>query len=150
MNEDVSGLIIKYCREMDALRELLRKMREHYGFLESVRFESLNDVLRFQIFLQMQLPNVRIFMCTGVPSCAECDHLRQGVWAYLPQLAGFPSRIMTVGTIVEFIRETDQCCEHEVVTQIFKSGETLHILIKDDRFGETPPATQTRRAAHNN
>ena len=143
MNEDVIGLITRYCREMDALRTLLREMKEHYGFLESACFESLDDVLRFDIFLQMEL-NVNMFVCTGVPSCGDCNHLRQGVWVYLPQGP------MTVGTIVEFLRETNQCCEHEVVSQMFKSGETLQILIKDVRTRDAPSTTQTQRASDNN
>ena len=147
MNEDEIGLIVKYCREMDALRILLREMSNRYGFLENVRFESLDDVLRFHRFLHMEMPNVTIFMCTGVPSCPDCDHVRQGVWAYLPQ----PSvQVMTVGGIISFIMETNQCCEHEVVSRIFKSGETLQILIKDARTGNETPATQTQRASHNN
>ncbi len=143
MNEDVIGLIIRYCREMDALRTLLRDMKKHYGFLESACFESLDDVLRFEVFLQMEL-NVNMFMCTGVPSCGDCDHLRHGVWLYISQDS------MSVGTIVEFLRESNQCCEHEVVSQMFKSGETLNILIKDVRTRDATSITQTQRASYNN
>ena len=123
MNTDVIKLIFCYKNEFENLEQLLNGFKAYYRFLP-VHFDSLDDILKFMVFLQFELP-ATIFQVTGVPGCVECDHQRGGVWTSV-----FGRDDMTVETVFEFLRSTDQLCQHELVQNIFVREDIVHILVK--------------------
>jgi hypothetical protein len=138
MHNDVRVLILEYVDEMQALEEFIELFNDYYFFLET-RFSTVEDIISFLCFIQMKLPGVYMFKCLGC--CRECGNERDGTWSYIP--SGPHDVLITVNTLLEFVRQTDQICEHEALHKIFKHQNTAFILLKPRDARETATSPET-------
>ena len=143
MGPDVIDIIIEYWRQVVALRELLASMRREYGFLESVQFETLDDVINLWKLGEAKLPGVVLIMFS--PSLCGCRPIRDhGVWIYVPAITR--RETLTILGVLDFARESGLLCPHERVEGLAIHEDSVHILTKQNEFGETAAAIETQRA----
>jgi len=121
---DILNLIFEYKRNFENLEELLREMNKCYNFLKGVKFDDFDDVLRFFLFISKDLENISLFHFSG--GCNNCHETRSGYWSYT---FGSQPENTTIGTILEFIRQTNQLCQHECVKEINLSSTCAYISL---------------------
>lgn len=147
MHQDVLALIRRYAHEMTVLESLLREFRAKFHYLEAVRFETLDDMVKFTCFANMRLNGVHVMQFLGLSAC-QC-HCHRDCFLYIYTESIFTSNPMTMGNVFRFIEESEMVCEHEKVTGFVVSGETIYILMKrtpvevNERARETTAPAET-------
>ena len=148
MNPDVENLIQEYFIEMSILEAILENFREKYKYLDSVKFNSLDDLVKFSGFLNVELGGVRLIQFLGLSEC-RCHCERDCfLWVFTDIILD-NSRVMTMGQVLEFIERTDMICEHEQVAGFLVGDDIIHILVKrglnevNGGAGEEAAITQT-------
>ena len=138
MIPEIKSLILGYAREMEALEHMLRRCREKYSFLDGVEFEVLDDVVRLACLSLVELEAATIQF---QDSRCGCHLMRNvGVWVYTPMIT--EERKLTVGVLLDFVRESGLLCQHERMSGFVMCEDSVTIIVNN--AGETPATTETQ------
>jgi hypothetical protein len=129
MHQDVQDLIRQYAREMTVLEALLQEFRDKFHYLDSVQFDTLDDMVKFVCFAQLRLNGVHIIQFLGLSECQCICHRDSFIFIH-SSIWGTADEVMTMANVFRFIENGDIVCEHEKVAGFLVREETIHIIVK--------------------